>query len=193
VHRGARPAASARATPTRFPMFGPPRSSILRSPSWPTTCSAPSAAATRTARRIRAPRHRDGQHGRKPGRHPHRVVGPEHIVRDIDIMVESAAMLEQTTEAVRAVEGIDLPRSNRRRPRAAHRRQDRGAADASGTHTARPATRVHAGRRRSRAHQSRNDPDDSYLYTIRGKTVAVVTNGTRVLGLGNIGPLAALR
>jgi malate dehydrogenase (oxaloacetate-decarboxylating) len=34
--------------------------------------------------------------------------------------------------------------------------------------------------------------DESYLYTIRGKTVAIVTNGTRVLGLGNVGPLAAL-
>ena len=36
------------------------------------------------------------------------------------------------------------------------------------------------------------DPDESYRYTIRGKTVAIVTNGTRVLGLGNVGPLAAL-
>jgi len=36
------------------------------------------------------------------------------------------------------------------------------------------------------------NPDESYLYTIRGKTVAIVTNGTRVLGLGNVGPLAAL-
>lgn len=35
-------------------------------------------------------------------------------------------------------------------------------------------------------------PQDSYLYTIRGKTVAIVTNGTRVLGLGNVGPVAAL-
>ncbi len=36
------------------------------------------------------------------------------------------------------------------------------------------------------------NPDDSYLFTIRGKTVAIVTNGTRVLGLGNVGPIAAL-
>src|SRR5712691_2303472 len=33
-------------------------------------------------------------------------------------------------------------------------------------------------------------PDDVYTYTARGNLVAVVTNGTAVLGLGNIGALA---
>jgi malic enzyme len=31
-----------------------------------------------------------------------------------------------------------------------------------------------------------------YYYTIKGKTVAVITNGTAVLGLGNIGPKAGI-
>jgi malate dehydrogenase (oxaloacetate-decarboxylating)(NADP+) len=35
------------------------------------------------------------------------------------------------------------------------------------------------------------NPDDVYRYTARGNLVAVVTNGTAVLGLGNIGPMAA--
>ena len=35
------------------------------------------------------------------------------------------------------------------------------------------------------------DPANAYRYTARGNLVAVVTNGTAVLGLGNIGPLAA--
>ncbi|HEX3034817.1 MAG TPA: NADP-dependent malic enzyme, partial [Thermodesulfobacteriota bacterium] len=34
------------------------------------------------------------------------------------------------------------------------------------------------------------DPDLTYTYTARGNLVAVVTNGTAVLGLGNIGPFA---
>jgi malate dehydrogenase (oxaloacetate-decarboxylating)(NADP+) len=33
-------------------------------------------------------------------------------------------------------------------------------------------------------------PDDAYRYTAKGNLVAVVSNGTAVLGLGNIGPLA---
>ena len=40
-----------------------------------------------------------------------------------------------------------------------------------------------------RIHQN---PEDVYTYTIKSRTVAVVTNGTAVLGLGNIGPEAGL-
>ncbi|MEO7456148.1 MAG: NADP-dependent malic enzyme [Gemmatimonadaceae bacterium] len=36
----------------------------------------------------------------------------------------------------------------------------------------------------------KENPDDVYKYTARGNLVAVVTNGTAVLGLGNIGALA---
>ena len=35
------------------------------------------------------------------------------------------------------------------------------------------------------------NPGDVYKYTGKGNTVAVITNGTAVLGLGNIGPLAS--
>ncbi|HON12211.1 MAG: hypothetical protein GX089_00520 [Fibrobacter sp.] len=34
------------------------------------------------------------------------------------------------------------------------------------------------------------NPDDAYRYTIKGNLVAVISNGTAVLGLGDIGPLA---
>jgi len=36
------------------------------------------------------------------------------------------------------------------------------------------------------------DPDDAYKLTTKGNTVAVITDGTAVLGLGNIGPKAAM-
>src|SRR5919107_5201611 len=36
----------------------------------------------------------------------------------------------------------------------------------------------------------RDDPEEAYKYTAKGNLVAVVTNGTAVLGLGNIGALA---
>lgn len=36
------------------------------------------------------------------------------------------------------------------------------------------------------------DPEAAYRYTIKSNTVAVVSDGSAVLGLGNIGPLAAL-
>lgn len=36
------------------------------------------------------------------------------------------------------------------------------------------------------------DKENAYKYTIKGKTVAIVSNGTAVLGLGDIGPEASL-
>src|SRR3954452_11412469 len=36
-----------------------------------------------------------------------------------------------------------------------------------------------------------DDPEQSFVYSARGNLVAVVTNGTAVLGLGNVGALAA--
>lgn len=35
------------------------------------------------------------------------------------------------------------------------------------------------------------DPDNAYKYTAKGNTVAVITNGTAILGLGDLGPLAS--
>src|SRR5450432_4145191 len=35
------------------------------------------------------------------------------------------------------------------------------------------------------------DPSTVYDYTIKGNLVAVITNGTAILGLGNLGPLAS--
>ena len=35
------------------------------------------------------------------------------------------------------------------------------------------------------------DPTTAYKYTSKGNLVAVITNGTAVLGLGDIGPLAS--
>ena len=37
-----------------------------------------------------------------------------------------------------------------------------------------------------------SNPDDVYKYTLKSRTVAVISNGTAVLGLGNIGPEAGL-
>ena len=36
------------------------------------------------------------------------------------------------------------------------------------------------------------DPEAAYIYTMKANTVAVISDGSAVLGLGNIGPLAAM-
>ena len=49
---------------------------------------------------------------------------------------------------------------------------------------------IYAGSRRRSAGQSTRIPDSVYEYTAKSNLVAVLSNGTAVLGLGNIGPLA---
>jgi malate dehydrogenase (oxaloacetate-decarboxylating) len=118
-------------------------------------------------------------------------VGPEHIVRDLDVIVEDAAALEKTLSVLRALEGIDLLDVIDD----VHELHIDGKLEVRATH---PVRSIHDLRRvytPGVAEVVRTlvaDPEESYRYTIRGKTVAIVTNGTRVLGLGNVGPVAAL-
>ena len=46
--------------------------------------------------------------------------------------------------------------------------------------------------RRARLRGDPEDPDKAFQYTIKRNTVAVVSDGTAVLGLGDIGPEAAM-
>jgi malate dehydrogenase (oxaloacetate-decarboxylating) len=118
-------------------------------------------------------------------------MGPEHIVRDIDILLESTEALERTVQAVREVEGVDLIDVIDD----VHELHMEGKLEIRPTHPVRTLhdlRRVYTPGVAEVARSIARDPDDSYLYTMRGKTVAIVTNGTRVLGLGNVGPLAAL-
>jgi malate dehydrogenase (oxaloacetate-decarboxylating) len=118
-------------------------------------------------------------------------VGPEHIVRDLDVIVEDAASLEKTLAVVRALEGIDLLDVIDD----VHEFHIDGKLEVRATH---PVRSIHDLRRvytPGVAEVVRTivaRPDESYIFTIRGKTVAIVTNGTRVLGLGNVGPVASL-
>jgi malate dehydrogenase (oxaloacetate-decarboxylating) len=118
-------------------------------------------------------------------------VGPEHIVRDLDVLVEDGASLGKTLDVVRSLDDVDLIDVIDD----VHEFHIDGKLEVRATH---PVRSVHDLRRvytPGVAEVVRTlvaKPDESYLFTIRGKTVAIVTNGTRVLGLGNVGPVASL-
>jgi malate dehydrogenase (oxaloacetate-decarboxylating) len=117
--------------------------------------------------------------------------GPEHIVRDLDVIVEDAESLARTLAVLEELEGVDVIDVIDD----VHEFHIDGKLEVRATH---PVRSLHDLRRvytPGVAEVVRTivaSPDDSYLYTIRGKTVAIVTNGTRVLGLGNVGPVASL-
>lgn len=118
-------------------------------------------------------------------------VGPDHIVRDLDILAADEDGLAQTIAAVRRVEGIDLLEVIDE----VHDLHIDGKIEVRATH---PVETIHDLRRVYTPGVAEvvttiaRRPDEAYQFTIRGKSVAIVTNGTRVLGLGNVGPVAAL-
>jgi malate dehydrogenase (oxaloacetate-decarboxylating) len=118
-------------------------------------------------------------------------VGPAHIVRDIDIIFDDASTLENAVEAIRALEGVDLLEVIDD----VHELHIDGKLEVRATHPVRTLhdlRRVYTPGVAEVVRTIARDPEESYLYTVRGKSVAIVTNGTRVLGLGNVGPLASL-
>lgn len=136
--------------------------------------------------------------------------GPDHIVRDLDILLDipdapgatgtsgatdaadaTGRALEAVLDAVRQVPDVDLLEVIDD----VHELHIDGKLEVRATHPVRTLhdlRRVYTPGVAEVTRTIARDPDESYLYTIRGKTVAIVTNGTRVLGLGNVGPLAAL-
>jgi malate dehydrogenase (oxaloacetate-decarboxylating) len=118
-------------------------------------------------------------------------VGPDHIVRDLDVIVDDAPSLAKILAAVDALPDVDLIDVIDD----VHEFHIDGKLEVRASH---PVQSIHDLRRvytpgvAEVVRTVAADPDESYVYTIRGKTVAIVTNGTRVLGLGNVGPLAAL-
>ena len=64
--------------------------------------------------------------------------------------------------------------------------EGRGRSDQALPHAGGSLARLHAGRRGA-VPGDREEPGPVYEYTAKGNLVAVVTNGTAVLGLGNIG------
>jgi malate dehydrogenase (oxaloacetate-decarboxylating)(NADP+) len=59
-----------------------------------------------------------------------------------------------------------------------------------GQHPARPVAGLHPGVAEP-VRRIAADPDDAYRYTNKGNLVAVITDGSAVLGLGNVGALAS--
>src|SRR5690348_12061460 len=112
-------------------------------------------------------------------------------VRDVTVLADDEAHIQRIVEAVRAADGIDVENVADRTfllhvggkleiaPKAPLKTRD----DLSMAYTpgvARVCTAI------------ANDPEKVWDLTIKQNTVAVVTDGTAVLGLGDIGPEAAL-
>jgi malate dehydrogenase (oxaloacetate-decarboxylating) len=118
-------------------------------------------------------------------------VGEGHILRDVTVDAASIRHGEEVVKAVRVVDGVEVVHVSDRTflmhlggkievvPKMPLKTRD----DLSMAYTpgvARVCEAIHS------------EPDKAFTLTIKKNTVAVVTDGTAVLGLGDIGPAAAL-
>src|SRR5919202_4847268 len=114
-----------------------------------------------------------------------------HVVRDVTVACADVGHGARVVEAIRALDGVSVDSVSDRtflmhrggkiaiNPKVAVRTRD----DLSMAYTpgvARVCSAIH------------DDPSKAWALTIKGNTVAVVTDGTAVLGLGDIGPVAAM-
>ena len=118
-------------------------------------------------------------------------VEQNHLVRDITINTAGEEHIHRISEMLSAIEGVEVA----------------GLSDrtfmmhAGGKIEVRSKTRIRTRDQLSMAYTPgvarvctaiQKEPDRVYELTIKGTTVAIVTDGTAVLGLGDIGPAAAL-
>ena len=117
--------------------------------------------------------------------------GPDHIVRDITVSAVSSEHGEKIVDAVRDIDGVEVINVSDLtflmhlggKIEVIPKMPLKTRADLSMAYTpgvARVCEAIH------------NDPDKAFTLTIKKNTVAVVTDGTAVLGLGDIGPAAAM-
>jgi malate dehydrogenase (oxaloacetate-decarboxylating) len=117
--------------------------------------------------------------------------GSDFIIRDITVNAASSEHGERIVQAVRDIDGIEVVNVSDRtflmhlggKIEVVSKIPLKTRADLSMAYTpgvARVCQAIHA------------DPEKVFTLTIKKNTVAVVTDGTAVLGLGDIGPAAAL-
>src|SRR6266550_7697205 len=118
-------------------------------------------------------------------------VGRDYIVRDITVNTVSSEHEERIVNAVKDIDGLEVIQVSDRTflmhiggkievvPKMPLKTRD----DLSMAYTPGVARVCEA---------IRDDPDKVFTLTIKKNTVAIVTDGTAVLGLGDIGPAAAM-
>ena len=135
---------------------------------------------------------RIGEHGAHIGEIETLAIGREYNIRDVTVIAPGDDAIEEIRRALEAEPGVELVEQSVDKVFAVH---EGGKIEVRPTVEIRNLQDVREVYTPGVARVSRaiaDDPSLASTYTWKGRTVAVVSNGTRVLGLGDIGPRAAL-
>ncbi|MBA4548163.1 NAD-dependent malic enzyme [Thermoactinomyces intermedius] len=119
-------------------------------------------------------------------------IGPFSTLRDITVQCESEAHLDQVVSSIEALGGGIYVHSISDEVLSAHEGGKIRMVSKMDIRSLADLRRVYTPGVANVCLEIRENPEKANYYTSIGNTVAIVTDGTAILGLGNIGPLAGM-
>ncbi len=133
-----------------------------------------------------------GEYGANIGEIETVYIGADHNIREVAIIAPDDDALDKIGRAMDTIEGVTVLPGTVDKVFDQHLGGKIGIESRATVRTLQDIREVYTPGVARVVQAIADDESVADRYTWRGRTVAIVTNGTRVLGLGNVGPAAAL-
>lgn len=119
-------------------------------------------------------------------------IGAEHNIREVTVIAPGDVSIEDMQAALDAIDGVEVVQEHVDKVFARHEGGKLKVLPTVEVQTLPDMRRVYTPGVARVSEAIHKDPDLADRYTWKGRTIAVVSDGSRVLGLGDIGPVASL-
>lgn len=133
-----------------------------------------------------------GEYGAHIGEIMTVFVGAEYNIRDVAIIAPGQDAIDRIAKAFAAMDGVEVVRGGVDKVFQQHEGGKISVVSTATVRTLQDIREVYTPGVARVVQAIVDDPSSADRWTWRGNTVAIVSDGTRVLGLGDVGPAAAL-